>query len=65
MVENRRLKGNFQEFMELNQFPFDTQVRFGVCNFNGVNDDNDDDYYDDNDDGDNVVVLKSKECKEI
>ena len=26
VLEKRRIKGNFLEFMELNQFPFDTQV---------------------------------------
>ncbi len=26
VLEKRRVRGNFLEFMELNQFPFDTQV---------------------------------------
>lgn len=29
VVEKRRISGSFFEYMELNQFPFDTQVRGG------------------------------------
>lgn len=33
VCESRRVQGNFFEFMELNSFPFDSQVPTVMCNF--------------------------------